>query len=120
MITTETLLTAVTYGTPSGNYNGSSQDWASDAVKAADYYRGRGGVQTIGFNVTGFRGTVTLEATLDTDPDSAAWFDTLTYGNAESVTTQVISQAVTGNFTWIRARVKDFASGTINTVTATY
>jgi hypothetical protein len=120
MITTETLLTAVTYGTPSGNYNGSSQDWVSDAVKAADYYRGRGGVQTIGFSVSGFQGTITIEATLDTDPDSAAWFATLTYGNAQSTTTQVISQAVTGNFTWVRTRVEDFVSGTINTVTATY
>jgi hypothetical protein len=120
MITTETLLTAVVHGTPSGNYDGSSQDWFSDAVKAADYYRGRGGVQTIGFSVTGFQGTITIEATLDTDPDSADWFNTLTYGNAQSATTQVISQAVTGNFTWLRARVEDFDSGTINTVTATY
>jgi len=120
MITTETLLTAVTHGTPSGNYDGSSQDWVSNAVKAADYYRGRGGVQTIGFSVSGFQGTIIIEATLDMDPDSAAWFSTLTYGNAESVTTQVISQAVTGNFTWIRARVEDFDSGTINTVTVTY
>jgi hypothetical protein len=54
------------------------------------------------------------------DPDSAAWFNTLTYGNAESTTTQVISQTVTGNFTWIRARVEQFDAGTINTVTVTY
>jgi hypothetical protein len=120
MITTETLLTAVTHGTPSGNYDGSSQDWFSDAIKAADYYRGRGGVQTIGFSVSGFQGTITIEATLDMDPDSAAWFNTLTYGNAESTTTQVISQTVTGNFTWIRARIEQFDAGTINTVTVTY
>jgi hypothetical protein len=120
MITTETLLTVVTHGTPSGNYDGSSQAWFSDAVKAADYYRGRGGVQTIGFSVSGFQGTITIEATLDTDPDSAAWFNILEYGNASTVTTQTISQSVTGNFTWLRARVEDFDSGTINTVTATY
>ena len=120
MITTETLLTAVTYGTPSGNYDGSSQDWFSDAVKAADYYRGRGGVQTIGFSVSGFQGTITIEATLDTDPDSAAWFNTLTYGNASTVTTQSISESVVGNFTWLRARIEHFDAGVINTVTATY
>jgi hypothetical protein len=120
MITTETLLTTVTHGTPSGNYDGSSQDWFSDAVKAADYYRGRGGVQTIGFSVSGFQGTITVEATLDTDPDSAAWFNTLEYGNASTVTTQTLSESVVGNFTWLRARVEQFDSGTINTVTVTY
>jgi hypothetical protein len=119
-MTTEILLTAVTHGTPSGNYDGSSQDWFSDAVKAADYYRGRGGVQTMGFSVSGFQGTITIEATLDTDPDSAAWFSTLVYGNASTVTTQSISESVVGNFTWLRARVEDFESGTINTITATY
>jgi hypothetical protein len=120
MITTETLLTAVTHGTPSGNYDGSSQDWFSNAVKAADYYRGRGGVQTIGFSVSGFQGTITIEATLDMDPDSAAWFPTLEYGDASTVTTQTMSESVVGNFTWLRARVEQFESGVINTVTATY
>ena len=119
-MTTTTLLTAVTHGTPSGNYDGSSQDWFSDAVKAADYYRGRGGVQTMGFSVTGFQGTITIEATLDMDPDSAAWFPTLVYGDASTVTTQTLSESVVGNFTWLRARVEDFEAGTINTVTATY
>jgi hypothetical protein len=120
MITTETLLTNVVHGTPSGRYDGSSQDWISDAVKAADYYRGRGSVQTIGFSVSGFVGEIVIEATLDTDPDSAAWFATLTYGNTAVATTQTISQAVTGNFTWIRARVQDFDAGAINSVTVTY
>jgi len=120
MITTETLLTAVIHGTPSGNYDGSSQDWFSDAVKAADYYRGRGGVQTIGFSVTGFQGEIVIEATLDTDPDSAAWFVTLTYGDASSVITQTLSESVVGNFTWLRARIEAFESGTINSVTVTY
>jgi hypothetical protein len=120
MITTETLLTAVIHGTPSGNYDGSSQDWFSDAVKAVDYYRGRGGVQTIGFSVTGFQGTITIEATLDTDPDSADWFSTLTYGDSSTVITQTLSESVVGNFTWLRARIEAFESGTINTVTVTY
>jgi hypothetical protein len=74
----------------------------------------------MGFSVTGFQGTITIEATLDMDPDSAAWFPTLVYGNASAVITQTRSESVVGNFTWLRARVKDFEAGTINTVTATY
>ena len=39
-MTTETILGTTVYGTPSGNYDGSSQDWFSDAVQAAaDAYR---------------------------------------------------------------------------------
>jgi hypothetical protein len=119
-MTTQALLTAVTHGTPSGNYDGSSQDWFSDAVKAADYYRGRGGVQTMGFSVTGFQGLITIEATLDMDPDSAAWFSTLEYGDASTITTQSIAESVVGNFTWLRARIEHFEAGVINTVTVTY
>jgi hypothetical protein len=116
MITTLTLLTSVTHGTPSGNYDGSSQDWVSDAAKAADYYQGRGGVQTVGFNVTGFAGKITIEATLDSDAETAGWFDVLDFNDA----TVQRSESVVGNFTWIRARVIDFSAGTINLITVNY
>lgn len=120
MAATQVILSAVTYGTPVGNYDGSSQDWASDAFTAADYYRGRGGVQSIGFNVTGLVGRIFIEATLDSDPDSAAWFNTLTYGDATVPLTDYAVNSVLGNFTWIRARVEGFDAGTINSVTITY
>jgi hypothetical protein len=116
MITTQTLLSNVVHGTPSGNYDGSSQDWISDAVKAADYYQGRGGVQTIGFAVAGFSGSIVIEATLDSDVENAVWFNTLTF---EDSTVQR-SESVVGNFTWIRARVQGFDTGTITAVTVTY
>jgi hypothetical protein len=54
------------------------------------------------------------------DPDSAAWFPTLTYGDASTVTTQTLSESVVGNFTWLRARIEHFEAGVVNTVTATY
>jgi hypothetical protein len=75
-MTTETILGTTEYGVPSGNYDGSSQDWLSDAVQAAAYYRGQGSVQTVLFSVSGFEGVLTLEATLDLDPETAGWFDT--------------------------------------------
>lgn len=122
MITTETLLDTVVNGTPSGNYDGSSQDWVSIAVKAANYYRGRGSVQTLTFNVTGFQGTMIIEATLDEDPtDQAAWFNTYTYSAGElGPVTNYHSEAILGNFTWMRVRVENFSSGTINAVTIAY
>jgi len=118
---TAILLPATTYGTPSGNYDGSSQDWAGDAVQAANYYRGRGSVQTILFSVNAFEGVMHLDATLDTDPASAAWFETLVYGDGSSVPlTDYYPATVTGNFTWMRIRVVGFSGGAINNITITY
>jgi hypothetical protein len=119
MTITATILDTTVYGTASGNYDGSSQDWASDAVQAANYYRGRGSVQTITFDVSGFEGSIVLEATLDADPDSATWFDTYTVA-AESPLTERRVATVAGNFTWMRVHVREFDAGTINFVTITF
>lgn len=120
-MTTQTILGTTVYGQASGNYDGSSQDWLSDAVRAANYYRGQGSVQTVAFTVTGFEGTMVVEATLDSDPDSAAWFDTYNYTAGSIVpVTGYSNTSILGNFTWMRVRVEDFAAGTITSVTVTY
>jgi hypothetical protein len=120
-MTTETILDTTVYGTPSGNYDGSSQDWLSDAVKAVAYYRGQGSVQTVLFSVTAFEGDIILEATLDPYPDSAGWFTAFTYGDGSTTPlTDYHPESVLGNFTWMRVRVEGFSGGTINTVTITY
>lgn len=121
VITRDTILDTTVYGEASGNYDGSSQDWFSDPVKAANYYRGQGSIQTVTFSVTGFEGTMTLEATLDADPANASWFDTFTYGDGSTVPlTDYHPQAVQGNFTWMRVRVQGFSGGTINSVIIAY
>lgn len=120
MITTKTILGSTVYGTPSGNYDGSSQDWASDPQEAANYYRGRGGLQTVLINITNFVGEIVVEATLDSVAETAVWFETYTYGNPVSPTTDIHPVNIPGNFVWIRARVVGFDSGTINSVTVSY
>jgi hypothetical protein len=120
-MTTKTIIGTTVYGTPSGNYDGSSQDWISDAVTAANYYRGQGSVQTVLFSVTEFEGDMHLEATLDSNPDSAAWFETFVYGDGSTIPlSDYHPESVQGNFTWMRVRVSGFSGGTINTVTITY
>lgn len=116
---TQILLPATTYGSPSGNYDRSSQDWYGDAVPAADYYKGRGGLQTAFFRVTGFDGTVKLEATLDSVTDTATWFDIYTYGGGSPLT-DYHPVTLLGNFVWMRARVTGFDAGTIDSITVTY
>ncbi len=120
MATTYTMLGTTVYGTPSGNYDGSSQDWVSDAVRAADYYRGYGGLQTITFTVSNFIGIIHLEATLDPNPGSAAWVNTYSIGDMSTILTDRHPASIVGNFTWMRLRVELFDAGTINSVSITY
>lgn len=120
-MTTHVILGTTEYGVPSGNYDGSSQDWVSDPVLAANYYRGRGSVQTITFSVTAFEGTMHVEACLDEDPAEANWFVTYNYGDGSTIPlTDYHPATVTGNFTWMRVKVAGFAGGIINSVTITY
>jgi hypothetical protein len=122
VITTQTLLATTVYGQASGNYDGSSQDWESDAVTAANYYRGRGGLQTVTFRVSAFLGAMILEGTLDTLTDSAAWFSVYEYGDSSSAVplTDYHPATITGNFTWLRVRVIGFEGGTIDSVVVAY
>jgi hypothetical protein len=118
--TTQTLVSNVTYGVPSGNYDGSSQDWVSNAVPAASYYGGQGSLQTITYRLQDFVGIIKIEATLNDSKDSAPWFEVDVYDSASGAVTVYHPVNVVGNFTWLRARVTSFDSGTINFVTASY
>ena len=119
--TTLDLLPTTTYGTPSGNYDGSSQDWSGDRQQAANYYGGFGGLQTIAYYLNGFQGRIKIEATLDSDPTTdAAWFKVDEFDSTSTTTTNNFSVNITGNFTWIRANVEDFDAGTITKLYMSY
>lgn len=119
--TTLQLLPTTSYGTPSGNYDGSSQDFSGVDQKAANYYGGFGSLQTVAFFLLNFQGRIKIEATLDSLPNSNAdWFEVLDFDSTTSETTENFSRNVTGNFTWIRARVEDFEHGTINKLMVSY
>jgi hypothetical protein len=119
--TTLELLPTTTYGTPSGNYDGSSQDWSGDRQQAANYYGGFGGLQTIAYYLNQFKGRIKIEATLDSDPvTDAAWFKVNEFDSTSTTTTNNFSVNITGNFTWIRANVEDFDAGTITKLYMSY
>lgn len=119
MITTKTILDTTVYGEPSGNYDGSSLEWFSDAQPAANYYRGRGNAQTVSIRVTDFQGQLVIQSTLDSDPLTASWFDVYDYDRTSS-TTDYHPVNIPGNFTWMRVKVVDFSAGTIDSVTVSY
>ena len=108
------------HGTPSGNYDGSSLDFASDAVPAANYYGGQGSTQTITYRLQGFVGTIVMEATLNDLQESAPWFEIATFGDGMASDTGIFSDTIVGNFTWIRARITDFTAGTIESIIVAY
>jgi hypothetical protein len=118
--TTQLMLSNVVYGQASGNYDGSSQLFYSNAVPAANYYGGNGSIQTLFYNLSGFVGIMTVEATLDPIPDQANWFDISERGDGVIPDTGYTSSTITGNFAWLRARVEDFDAGTIVSLNAVY
>jgi hypothetical protein len=118
---TVTLLPETVYGTASGNYDGSSQDFYGDVKPAGNYYGGQGNLQTVAYRVSNFTGFITVQATLQTDPLQAAWFDVDVYGDGSTVIpTDYHPVNVVGNFAWLRVKVTGFDSGTIQSVTASY
>lgn len=119
--TTLQLLPTTTYGTPSGNYDGSSDEFAGDRQQAANYYGGFGGLQTVAFYLNAFQGRIDIQATLDSVPtDDAAWFRISQFDSTQEAVTNNFSSNITGNFTWIRARVRDFEAGTISKIMLSY
>jgi len=118
--TTQSLLADVVYGQASGNYDGSSQLFYGNAVPAANYYDGLGSIQTLFYDLAGFVGVITIQATLNEIPTAAQWFDISERGDGLTPDTGYTSSTVTGNFVWLRAQVAGFDAGTITAVTAVY
>jgi hypothetical protein len=119
--TTLQLLPTTTYGTPSGNYDGSSLDWAGEDQPAANYYGGFGTLQTVAFFLLNFQGLIKIEATLDAVPAvDSDWFKVNEFDSLSTATTENFSRNITGYFTWIRARVEGFEAGTITKVMMSY
>ena len=75
--------------------------------------------QTVTIDVTGFVGSIVIEATLDSVAETATWFTTETYSSVTPLTDRH-PFTVTGNFTWVRLHVTNFDTGTINFITIGY
>jgi hypothetical protein len=122
-LTTLPLLESTVNGIPSGNYDGSSLDFVGNAQIAVNYYGGQGSIQTVTISVTDFTGDIRLEATLNdslaVNTDQAYWFEVDQYLRLTPAT-QIYPVTLTGNFTYMRARILDFETGTINAITITY
>jgi hypothetical protein len=73
------------------------------------------------FSLDQFEGRIVLQATLDTVPATATWFNVFEIGDGSSVPlTDYHPESIVGNFVWVRTNVTAFEGGTINSVTITY
>lgn len=121
--TTLTLIPAIQYGNASGDYAGGNV-YVGTAVPAAAYYGGQTAIQTLLANVSSFQGNISIIATLNDIREQAAWFEIANVIASSNVTsnaiTQITSNAITGNFSWLQATLTDFSAGNVNTVNVSY
>lgn len=115
-----TILGLTQHGVPSGNYDGSSLDFDSNGAKGVGYYRGQGSIQTVYQRITGFQGTITIQATLDQNWEAANWVDVNTLDCTVAPYSGVHPVSLTGNYTWLRVAITDFSAGTIDSITVVY
>jgi len=115
------LIPATQFGTPSENYNGTDTDFNGIPQKAAAYYSKGKDLQTVSWFLLNFLGTMTIEATLDTDAEFGNYFPvSTTIGDGITPVTNNGAANISGNFTWIRIVVTDFTDGNITKITLSY
>lgn len=80
------------------------------------YYGRSDGLHTVQYNLSGFLGTVSVQATLAVDPTETDWFTVYssTY-NPVNDTGETGSHIInfTGNYIWVRAHISNWTDGTI-------
>lgn len=116
---TTTLCSITTFGSPAGNYDGVSTFFYTDKAKGAGYFGFTDALHTVSYTtVNNFKGIISMQGTLATNPGSNDWFDipTTVFGDGFTVinTTQLFN--FSGNFVWVRAKITSFTSGTISSI----
>jgi hypothetical protein len=86
--------------------------YSSIAVKGDGYYGSSDGFHTVAYTATPtFIGTITMQASLATDPAETDWFNVvgtdLNYTAFDNRSTSTVDcYNFTGNFIWVRGRVE--------------
>jgi hypothetical protein len=124
--TTLILLPQTVYN---GGGNANVYTVTGDRYPAAAYYLGNQDLQTVALSTLSVTGNIVIEASLATDPSGTDWFDVYKLeanANAPSNTASKIASTtslginIEGNYVWMRAKLEDFAEGTLQYVKLTY
>lgn len=97
------------------------QTLTSDKFKGDGYYGRSDGLHTIQYSVSGFIGSIVVQATLAIDPAEDDWFtlDTTKHeslGNDDIYNTGGFFYNFTGNYVWVRVFVSNWTDGVIRNV----
>ena len=98
-------------------------DVTGNTVQAASYYLGGQDLQTLSLNFTEVTGNLVIEASLAHPPADGDWFKVyeISANNQANTNANLNSyQNITGNFVNMRAKIEDFAHGTVQYVKISY
>ena len=110
----ETILSAQTHPGDSTNESVTGEKFKGDG-----YYGRSDGFHTVQYTLTGFIGTVDIQATLAVDPTADDWFTVYSQAypatNNEGTTGSFMTN-FTGNYVWIRTYINNWTDGTVNSI----
>lgn len=93
----------------------------SSRYKGIGYYGSAASLTTLVYaaNET-FRGTLSVQATLERIPTESDWFeiDTVTVSSGSNPLSRTVTKS--GQFVWLRSKITNFTAGTVNLITANY
>lgn len=124
--TTLILLPQTSYLNPG---NGAPYTVTGNTFPAAAYYLGNKDLQTVAVKLNRVTGNIVIEASLATQPSSTDWFKVYELEANTNATPnsapQIASNAsvytnIEGNFVYMRAKIEDFAFGTVEYVKLSY
>jgi len=124
--TTLILLPQTSYLNPG---NGAPYTVTGNTQPAAAYYLGNKDLQTVAIKLSQVTGNIVIEASLATQPSTSDWFKVYELeANANATPNsapQIASNSsvytnIEGNFVYMRAKIQDFAFGTVEYVKLSY
>jgi hypothetical protein len=99
----------------------SPQDIFGEPYKGDGFYGRSDGIHTVQYSVVGLKGTVAMQATLETNPAEADWFvvsesthTSLSINSNESNGSYI--KNFTGNYVWVRAIINNWTDGTVSSI----
>lgn len=99
----------------------SNEAVTGEKFKGDGFYGRADGFHTVQYNLSGFIGTIRIQATLAIDPSTTDWF-TLSDGTHTSNTTDGANATggfiynFTGNYVWVRVSVINWTDGSISQI----
>lgn len=115
---------------PQTNYVGSNPlSIVGGREQAAAYYLANSNLQTLiwnlGNNINGntpvyFVGTITIQASLATNPGAFDWFDVYSMSITATASAQSGYHNIIGNYVWLRAVVTNWTAGPIQSIAVSY